>query len=158
MKNHITRMALVTGASSGIGAAFASQLASTGYDLILIARRKERLTSLASELEQHFHIKAEVLVEDLSNSIDVERIEMRLAELGALDILINNAGFGIPGKFAEIQPDRHLAMIQVHIIASVRLSRAVLPGNGCQGSRNDHQHLINWRLFPKTRRCDLLCY
>jgi short-subunit dehydrogenase len=120
--------ALITGASSGIGAAFARQLAAKGYHLILVARGEERLAALAAELREDYPIAAEILVADLSNSVDVERVERRIAEIESLDLLINNAGFGAPGPFAEVDLARHVAMIHVHVIASVLLSRAALPG------------------------------
>lgn len=122
------RTALITGASSGIGAAFARQLAPIGYSLILVARREERLAALASELGERYPISAEVLAADLANAADIERIERRIAELESLDLLINNAGFGAPGPFAEADLATQLNMINVHVIASVRLTRAVLPG------------------------------
>lgn len=119
--------ALITGASSGIGAAFARALAARQYDLVLVARREERLISLASELQQRFHVRAEVMVADLSNPEGMERVEKRLTSIKTLDILVNNAGFGIPGKFIEIPLEQQLGMIQVHVFASVRLSHAALP-------------------------------
>lgn len=121
-------MALITGASSGIGAAFARQLAATGQHLILVARRRERLTTLATELEERHAVNVEVLVADLSTLDGVERVKDRIAELETLDMLINNAGFGIAGKFAEVDPAKQMDMIHVHVIASVRLCRAALPG------------------------------
>jgi short-subunit dehydrogenase len=91
------------------------------------------LTSLADELHEQFGGNVEVLVADLTDAIDVGRVESRIAKLGPLDILVNNAGFGIPGKFAETQVDRHLAMMHVHVLASVRFGRAALPGMLARG-------------------------
>src|SRR5262245_54320667 len=101
-----TRIALITGASSGIGAAFARELASQGYDLILVARHEAKLRSLAAELQTQFHVNAEVLIADLSTPADAERLEKRIAELTNLELLVNNAGFGVPGKFAEVPIDK----------------------------------------------------
>jgi short-subunit dehydrogenase len=126
--NGSSRTALITGASSGIGAAFARQLATMGYDLILVARREERLAALATELGERHPIRAEVLAADLANSADVERVENRITELENLDLLINNAGFGAPGSFAEAELVTQLNMIDVHVVASMRLTRAALPG------------------------------
>ena len=81
MENQLTQTALVTGASSGIGAAFARQLALRHYNLILVARRKERLEALASELIQQYRIQVEPLVADLSNASAVENVEKQIAEL-----------------------------------------------------------------------------
>jgi len=96
MQTHKRKIALITGASSGIGAAFARKLAASQYDLILVARRKERLTSLATELLQQFHVDAELLVADLAHLGDIEHIEQRIGELGSMDLLVNNAGSGFP--------------------------------------------------------------
>ena len=121
------RVALITGASSGIGAAFARKLSSQGYDLILVARRKEKLKQLATELQTQFRVDTEVLIADLSEPVDLARVEKHIAELTNLELVVNNAGFGVPGKFVEAQLDKTMAMIDVHIIASTRLAHAVLP-------------------------------
>ena len=128
-----SRTALITGASSGIGAAFARELAAKGYNLILVARRQERLAALATGLEADYRITAEVLATDLSDPADVDWVEQRIAELDDLDILINNAGFGAPGQFAQLDLARQLDMINLHIIASVRLTYAALPGMVARG-------------------------
>lgn len=122
-----TRLALITGASSGIGAAFARKLASLGYDLILVARRESRLVRLATQLQQQFNVRTETVVADLSQLVAVERIERLITELPTLELLVNNAGFGVPGKFAEIPLDKTMAMIDVHVVASTRLTHAALP-------------------------------
>ncbi len=125
MKNNV---ALITGASSGLGAVFARQLAAQGYDLVLVARREERLAALAAELQQHYPISVEILAADLARSADVERVESRVAEIEGLDVLVNNAGFGTTGRFAEIDLAKSMDMIEVHVTASARLCRAALPG------------------------------
>ena len=119
---------LITGASSGIGAAYARKLAAQGKNLILVARRKERLAALAEELHRNQAIAAEVLVADLTNPADIEHVEKRIHEIKPLDMLINNAGFGTSGNFSEIDIARQIDMIRLHIVASVRLCRAALPG------------------------------
>jgi short-subunit dehydrogenase len=123
-----SRTALITGASSGIGAAFARQLAPLGYDLILVARREERLAALAAELQQRHPTTAEVLAADLIRPTDLKRVLKRITELDDLDLLINNAGFGAPGSFAGVYLAPQLDMIRLHVIASVCLTRAALPG------------------------------
>ena len=125
MKNCV---ALITGASSGMGAVFARQLAAQGYDLILVARREERLAALAAELQQRHTIAVEVMAADLSRPADVERVADRITGLEALDMLVNNAGFGTTGRFVEVDLAKTMDMIQVHVTASVRLCRAALPG------------------------------
>jgi short-subunit dehydrogenase len=120
--------ALITGASSGIGATFARHLAHQGYALILVARRLDRLQALADELKQCFSVCTEALEADLSNSVDLERVERRISEHDDLTMLINNAGFGTVGSFVEVPLARHLKMIQVHVTATTRLCYAALPG------------------------------
>lgn len=118
---------MITGASSGIGAAFAWELAARGHDLVLVARRRERLQALADELEARHGVSAEVLAADLADEADVARVEARITGTGALGLLVNSAGFGTAGRFAEADLDRQLDMIRVHVLASVRLCRAALP-------------------------------
>jgi hypothetical protein len=117
--------ALVTGASSGIGLTFAQRLARDGYDLILVARRHERLTQLAREVERD-GAQAEVVVADLAVPEGLAIVEQRAAA-GDVTMLVNNAGFQTYMPFAELDPDRADAQIRVQVTAVVRLSRAVLP-------------------------------
>ena len=112
--------ALVTGASSGIGEAYARALAARGTALVLVARREDRLRALASELP----VEAEVLATDLTT--DTARVEARLAE-GDVDLLVNNAGFGTTGAFAELPLDREDEEIRLNVLALTRLSHAALP-------------------------------
>ena len=121
------KVALITGASSGIGAEFARQLAARGYSLVLVARRVERLASLASEIENAYGVRAEVLPADLSTDSGVVRVEERIASLENLELLVNNAGHGISGRFHKVELEKHLTLVQVHAIASMRLARAALP-------------------------------
>src|SRR5258706_7969459 len=86
--------ALVTGASSGIGTAFAERLARDGYDVILVARRRERLEVLAQRLQASHQVNVEVLVADLIKPDSLRTVEKRIAEDSALEMLVNNAGFG----------------------------------------------------------------
>ncbi len=125
--------ALITGASSGIGTAFARALAAAGHSPLLVARREKQLRELAGELERKFSVNAEVFPADLSHPLDLERVEKKISGIQDLDILINNAGFGAPGRFAEMEVEKNLAMIQVHVIATVRLCRAALPGMIARG-------------------------
>lgn len=120
--------ALITGASSGIGAAYARHLAALGYDLILVARREEKLRALAAALNEKHGVAVSVLAADLSQSADVVRVAQRIEQTTDLVMLINNAGFGTRGYFADVTLDRHLEMIRVHVLASVQLTHAALPG------------------------------
>ena len=121
--------AMVTGASSGIGEELARIHAERGGDLILVARRTDRLESLKEELEPAFGIKAEVITQDLAIKGAASEL---VSEVGArgltVDYLINNAGFGAHGLFHEREWQVHEDMIQVNIMALSELTRLVLPG------------------------------
>ncbi len=119
--------ALITGATSGIGAAFATRLAQKGFDLILHGRRQEKLTELAKNLERMYNISTEIIIAELSRAEELKRVEERIQSLDRLDMLINNAGYWTPGTFWEHSPDSLEAMIMVHVIAPVRFIRAALP-------------------------------
>ncbi len=123
--NHET--ALITGASSGIGAEFARKLASQRYNLVLVARRRERLMSLASELEQRYGIAAIPVVADLANTAGIARVEQYVRACRYLTILVNNAGFATTGAFHELELQRHLDMLSVHVTASIRLCHVAVP-------------------------------
>ncbi len=123
-----SNVAVVTGASSGIGESFARQLAQHKLDLILVARREERLRDLAQELQQAHGISVEALAADLTDAVDLERVAGRVELIDNLELLVNNAGFGMNEKFADSDVDRQLDMIALHVTASVRLMRAALPG------------------------------
>lgn len=114
-------VALVTGASSGIGETFARELSLKGYRLLLVARRTERLRRLAEELGN-----AEALPADLSLDAHISRIEERIASEERLEFLVNNAGFGVPGRFFEADGGDLQRMHQVHVIATERLTHAAL--------------------------------
>ena len=132
------RTALVTGASSGIGAAYARRLAAEGCQVTLVARREPELTTLAAQLRQRFKVQAHVVAADLATPEGVDQATNRLAN-APVDWLINNAGFGVPGLFDQVPLHRSLAMIQLHLLASTRLSHVVLPGMIGRG----HGRIVN---------------
>jgi short-subunit dehydrogenase len=117
------RVALVTGASSGIGAVFARRLARDGFALILVARRHDLLEQLAREVGG-----AETLAADLTLEEDLARVEARIASALQLELLVNNAGFGTKGRFWETPLDGQVRMHQLHVMATLRLTRAALAG------------------------------
>lgn len=120
-------LSLVTGASSGIGAAFARQLAQNGHDLVLTARRTERLEVLAGELEQH-GAKVTVLPADLADPATPAWLCAEMARRGLeVDWLINNAGYGVPGTFEESDWKTHADFIQVLLTAPTELVHRFLP-------------------------------
>ncbi len=119
-------LAVVTGASSGIGAEFAEQLAARGYDLLLVARREERLDSLGRLLSERYSIRSESYVADLADHDHVTQLTNRLRAEPQLGFLVNNAGFGTQGLFWEVSLESQEAMHQVHVMATMRLSHAAL--------------------------------
>lgn len=120
-------VAVVTGASSGIGAAYADRLAAQGHDLLLVARRGDRLAELAAKLKAAHGIEAETLVLDLADPKDLAKLEARL-EAQPAGVLINNAGVGALGPTASTGPEAQEALIRLNIIALTRLSLAALAG------------------------------
>ncbi len=127
MVRTVIRSALITGASAGIGAEFARQLAVQGANLILVARRKEKLEALAAELGKEYAVTVDVLPADLSKPEEVALVESKITEAADLDLLVNNAGFGGTSRFSSEDLSPHLDMLRVHIVASVRLSHKILP-------------------------------
>jgi short-subunit dehydrogenase len=121
------RTALVTGASSGIGEAFAALLAARGTDLVLVARRDDLLDRLARTLSERHRVAVRVLPADLTDPAQLERVEERLRR-EPVDLLVNNAGYGAFGAFAEIPLADQLRQIDLNVRAVVRLAHAALPG------------------------------
>jgi short-subunit dehydrogenase len=119
---------LVTGASSGIGAEFARELAARGYGVFLVARREDRLRELADEIEREHGVRVEIESADLEQQAGYEALPGTIAERGlAVEILVNNAGFTTVGD-VHANPDRQLGMIKVNCEALVALTSAYLPG------------------------------
>ena len=127
-------LTLVTGASSGIGRALAVLLAGDGHDLIVVARRRERLEALAAELRSAAGAEVEVVTADLTEDDDVARVAQRLAGEPRLSLLVNNAGFSGYGPFAELDPDVMRRAIAIHVTAPATLIRAALPGMIARGA------------------------
>lgn len=117
--------ALVTGASAGIGKSYAEHLARTGHDLVLVARREERLRDLASTLAAETRIDVEILPADLGSDAGVADVVRRI-EAGGIDMLVNNAGYAMRGRVAELDPDALEAMLRVNVLALGRLSAAAM--------------------------------
>jgi short-subunit dehydrogenase len=115
-------LALITGASSGIGTVFARKLAARGYNLILLARREDRLRALAAELP----VTVETIQADLSIETGISDTERAIREGPRLDLLVNNAGFGTLGRFWEAPVESQTRMHEVHVLATMRLTHAAL--------------------------------
>ena len=123
------RTALITGASAGIGAAFARHLAAEGCNLVLVARREDRLTSLADELTTRHRVRCDVVTADLADRQAPRAIMERVQALGVdIDILVNNAGMSGNSTFADTSFDALAAEIQVMVTAVTELAHLVIPG------------------------------
>jgi short-subunit dehydrogenase len=121
LSSHSKPVALVTGASSGIGAVYAEALAEAGYHLILVARREEKLKSVQARTG------GDILVADLATEAGVAEVAERIRATANLDFLVNNAGFGTQGYFWEAPLEGQLAMHRLHVLAPVHLTHAALP-------------------------------
>jgi len=120
--------ALVTGASSGIGAVYADRLARRGFDLILVARNRERLEALAAKLVRETGRKVEVLPADLTNRQDIAQVEAALRTRGDITMLVNNAGFGAAAPLLASDVDKMEEMIALNVSVLTRLTYAAVPG------------------------------
>ncbi|MBY0472224.1 SDR family oxidoreductase [bacterium] len=124
--------ALITGASSGIGEELAKIMAADGHSLILVARREEKLEFLATKLTQKYSVPVKFFKADLTNIQDREKL-IEFSKTEGVDTLINNAGFGIAGRFAQTNLEKNLEMIELNISALVHLTRALVPGMIAKG-------------------------
>lgn len=128
------KCALITGASAGIGEAFAFALAEKGADLILTARRGDRLNRLAVKLKEKFNIEPLVVEADLSQPDAPEKIEAAINSAGRqVDILVNNAGYGLPGQFQQATWTAHRDFIELMVTSYAHLVRLFLPGMQARG-------------------------
>jgi len=119
--------ALITGASSGIGATYADRLARRGYDLVLIARDAARLEALAARLRAETGVAIEVMRADLTGEEDLARVEAKLREDASISLLVNNAGAAAPGGFAQADAEALDRLIRLNVTAVTRLAGAVVP-------------------------------
>ena len=124
-KDH--RLAVVTGASSGIGLAYAERMAERGYDLILVARRQNRLEEIAEQIRSKTRRSVETVVADLGDAKGLLRVETLLTERTDVEVLINNAGLGALGPTSKVAADALENLIRINILALTRLTHAVLP-------------------------------
>ncbi len=121
-------VALITGASAGLGKVFAQRLAAAGHDLVLVARDAARLQALADELSLQYGISAEPMAADLSRDEGMRRVAERISKMENLEYLVNNAGFGTKGKLVNRPVAEQATMLELHVMAPMLLTRAALPG------------------------------
>ncbi|MBP5622234.1 MAG: SDR family NAD(P)-dependent oxidoreductase, partial [Thermoguttaceae bacterium] len=136
-------VAAITGASSGFGKIYAKRLASEGFDLLLVARREEKLLETAKEIQQEYDVEIETISADLSVLDDVIRVERRLESIPSLRYLINNAGFGGNQKFPDVFIDVETKMVLTHCLAPMRLCRAALVPMKAQGKKRGAGYIVN---------------
>lgn len=121
--------ALITGASSGLGAEYARHYARLGYRLVVVARNEERLGAVADELQRFYGVPVEVVSADLHSSEDRERVARRLrSDRDPIRVLVNNAGYGIAGDVGESDPVEEASHLAIHVTAPLELTKAALPG------------------------------
>jgi short-subunit dehydrogenase len=132
-------VAVITGASAGIGRIYADRLAGRQYDLILVARRAELLEGVAQSLRSKYHVKVETVAADLSISADLEQVAEMVAQNTRVTMLVNNAGTSTLAPISDTRPAALAAMTDINVSALVRLTRAALPGFKAR----DHGTIIN---------------
>jgi short-subunit dehydrogenase len=120
-------LAVVTGAAGGLGSCFAEKLAQRGYRLLLVDRREQQLQQICEAIQARYRVDAEACALDLCQRDEVESLAQRLNQMTDLELLVNNAGFGTLEYFVDIEVDRHLDMIHLHVQTPVILTHAVLP-------------------------------
>ena len=127
MSNATNGTALITGASTGIGAIYADRLARRGYDLILVARNRERLGAVSTRIVNETQRCVDVVAADLNDAAELAHVEQTLRTDARITVLVNNAGIGAPAKFVDAGIDGMTSMIDLNVTALVRLTHAVLP-------------------------------
>jgi len=130
---------IITGASSGIGLEFANQLANRGQNIVLVARRKNELEEISKNIIEKYKVKTIILVCDLSKIQEIRRAEKEIAKLKKIDFLVNCAGFGNKVMYSEMDSQKIEDMIQVHVMATTILTRAILP----EMIKRNTGHIIN---------------
>ncbi len=144
--------AVVTGASAGIGKMYAERLAKKGYDLLLVARRAERLDVLAKELTQQYGVQVKTQAADLGDSAQLETVAKVLAGDNTITLLVNNAGTAFVGPLDAATVDQLSTLVNINIVALTRLSMAVLPGfkNRNQGAIVNIGSAVGFDGYPYT--------
>lgn len=132
-KNNTLGTALITGASTGIGAVYADRLARRGHDLVLVARDEQRLQTLAARLRADTGVKVEILKADLTEKAELLKIEQRLRQDISIRVLVNNAGAALAGAFHEVDVDKLESLLLLNVLAPTRLAAAAVANFVAQG-------------------------
>lgn len=122
-----TRLAVITGATSGIGAAYAEAFAQRGYNLLLTGRREHELTQLADRLTRDYAISVTLRLGDLSDAGELQALVEYLGQVPDLDALVNNAGYAVDGRLGDVDWAQHQALLAVHVTATTQLTHVALP-------------------------------
>lgn len=133
------KRAVITGASSGIGLELCRLFAAGGYDLIITARRAEQLNRLAEDLRSKHGVPVKIILKDLGQPNAAEELWAEIRKEGEVDVLVNNAGIGAAGPFAEADPVTIATMLQVNVVALTALTRLAVPDMLARG----HGHIVN---------------
>lgn len=128
MSNQNRGLAVITGASAGIGKVYADRFAKRGYDLLLVARRKDRLDALSKDVQQKYGVKVDTLVADLTKHEDLEKVGSSIASNERITVLVNNAGTAVVGPSAQIPVDKLEFQLDLNARSVTFLSQAILPG------------------------------
>lgn len=152
MSEEQTPKALITGGSSGIGAAFANEFANRGYDLIITGRNEEEITKIAHHIRTEYNSMVEVYILDFSDKIRFNEFLNAVKKDNNIDVLINNAGFGNNAYFSESDPELHQKMTDVHIAAPMQLTHAVLLGmkEKNKGTIINVSSIASFLIMPKS--------
>lgn len=133
MKTIINKTACITGATSGIGAAFAEEFARQGYDLLITGRRQPKINHFAEKIRQQYHVGVEVVIADFSDEKVIDLLGNKISKITNLEILVNNAGYGSEGSFCEEKSQEQMAKLHVCSSAAIKLCHAVLPNMIARG-------------------------
>ena len=145
--NENNPIAVITGPTSGIGKAFAQELANEGYNLVLVARNKTKLQELIRELTDKYNIEIKDVDADLSVVKDISKVEKVISTLSRIDLLINNAGFGVGGYFIEVPLSKQLDMLTVHLNSTIRFCRAAIPVMANQKMKGNIINVSSFAVF-----------
>lgn len=148
----VNKVAVITGATSGIGKEYAFQLAKEGYDLIIVGRRVERINEVAKEIKDKFKIEVSIEILDLTNDFEFNDFVERLEEKDNIEFLVNNAGYGADDSFTRDEYNKQLDMAKVHMLVTMKLCHSISK----QMKKNNKGYIINvssmagFNVFPSS--------